>query len=78
MFATEWAENYLVMRVFVVPLLALCVTTSCSLPKEQQPKEQAAAPPEIVNVKYRGQVNLAPFDCKRHSNRILVSTAVLW
>ena len=53
------------MRVFVVLLcLVLWALTACSPPKEKQPTGQAAPPPEIVNVKYRGQVDLTPFDCE--------------
>lgn len=54
-------------------VLVLCVITSCSPSEETQAKDQAqsaqaAAQQENVNesvyVKYRGPVNLAPFNCE--------------
>jgi len=62
------------MRLSVVLLfLALCVTTACSPSEGQQSNNQDASPQasnqqesvkEIVYVKYRGPVNLAPFNCE--------------
>src|SRR5690348_12550385 len=46
------------MRVFLVPLwIALCINTSCPSAKEQK---ATGGEPEIVDVKYRGEVDLAP------------------
>ena len=58
------------MRIFLVPLaITLCLVTSCTSAKEQEAAGQATTeqrPPgaEIVDVKYRGQVDLAPFNCE--------------
>jgi hypothetical protein len=53
------------MKICVVSLcLALCAITGCDTPTERQAARQADRPRETVNVKYRGEVDLAPFDCE--------------